>query len=169
MNTPIYYSVFHNLHAWVARCSASCVNEALCLGFGHTESCAGISFSVVKQKCPQLVFGSGYNCEWAEGNILRLQRLCCEQAIRCILCRKKACSHQTGNSGRINKGIVIQLSQLVYQFVSGVNLYLGNAVADNQVTCENVPVARNRHWTVPITGPKFLLFENCEAPFTQDA
>ncbi len=29
VNTPIYYSVFHNLHAHVARCSASCVNGAL--------------------------------------------------------------------------------------------------------------------------------------------
>ncbi len=29
VNTPIYYSVFHNLRAHVARCSASCVNDAL--------------------------------------------------------------------------------------------------------------------------------------------
>ena len=29
VNTPMYYSVFHNLHTHVARCSASCVNGAL--------------------------------------------------------------------------------------------------------------------------------------------
>ncbi len=29
VNTPIYCSVFHNLHACVARCSASCVNGPL--------------------------------------------------------------------------------------------------------------------------------------------
>ncbi len=29
VNTPIYYRVFHNLHAYVARCSASFVNGAL--------------------------------------------------------------------------------------------------------------------------------------------
>ena len=29
VNTPIYCSVFHNLRACVARCSASCVNGAL--------------------------------------------------------------------------------------------------------------------------------------------
>ncbi len=28
VNTPIYCSMFHNLHACVARCSASCVNGA---------------------------------------------------------------------------------------------------------------------------------------------
>ena len=28
VNTPIYCNVFHNLHAYVARCSASCVNGA---------------------------------------------------------------------------------------------------------------------------------------------
>ena len=31
VNTPIHCSVFHNLHARVARCSASCVNGALFL------------------------------------------------------------------------------------------------------------------------------------------
>ncbi len=33
VNTPIYCSVFHNVHALVARCSASCVNGAQRPGF----------------------------------------------------------------------------------------------------------------------------------------
>ena len=58
MNTPIDHNVFHNLHARVARCSASCVNGALrwCerVNAHPTEFCEGLpefSIAVKPTKC----------------------------------------------------------------------------------------------------------------------